>query len=180
MPSDSNTGMVIIYTGHGKGKTTAALGLALRAAGHGRRVLILQFMKGDWEYGELKGIERLHPEVTITPLGIGCVGILGDDKPLEEHQKAADEALGIAREAMSSNQYDIIILDEINIAAHLNLLTVTDVIQLIADRPRNLTLVLTGRFADDKFIEVADLVTEMKEIKHPFQKGITSRKGIDY
>jgi cob(I)alamin adenosyltransferase len=180
MKKNDENGWVIVYTGDGKGKTTAALGLTLRAAGHGNRVLMIQFLKSGWEYGELKGAERLSPEVTIKPMGIGCVGILDDDKPFEEHQQAAQKALAASREAVGRTDYDIVILDEVNIATHLKLIDVDDLLTLIKERSPQLTLVLTGRYADERIIEVADLVTEMKEIKHPFQKGIPSRKGIDH
>jgi len=180
MTAGDKNGMVIVYTGHGKGKTTAALGLMLRAVGHGCRVLMIQFLKGGWDYGELKSIERLFPEAEIRPSGIGCVGILDDDKPIEDYRRAAGEALIASRKAIAANEYDIIILDEVNIAVHLKLITVEDVLQIIEQRPRELTLVFTGRFADEKVIEAADLVTEMKEIKHPFQKGMLSQKGIDF
>lgn len=180
MKNNDENGWVIVYTGDGKGKTTAALGLTLRAVGHGNRVLMIQFLKSGWEYGELKGTERLAPEFTIKPMGIGCVGILDDDKPFEEHQHAAQKALEASREAVGRMDYDIVILDEVNIATHLKLIDVDDLLTLIKERSPKLTLVLTGRYADERIIEVADLVTEMKEIKHPFQKGIPSRKGIDH
>lgn len=180
MTGGDETGIVIVYTGHGKGKTTAALGLILRAVGHGLKVLMIQFLKGGWDYGELKGIERLSPDAEIQPLGLGCIGILDDDKPIEDHRKAAQEALTATRKAITAGHWDIIILDEINIAVHLKLIAAEDVLQIIRKRPKKLTLVLTGRFADDTVIEAADLVTEMKEIKHPFQKGKLSQKGIDF
>lgn len=180
MSAEGDSGMVIVYTGHGKGKTSAALGLILRAVGHGFRVLMIQFLKGGWDYGELKSIERLSPEAEIRPLGVGCVGILDDTKPIEEHRQAAGDALSEVRQAVASGAYDIIILDEINIAVHLELIALEDVLQIIRKRPEKLTLVLTGRFADEQVIEAADLVTEMKEIKHPFQKGRLSQKGLDY
>jgi len=180
MDKGREEGMVIVYTGDGKGKTTAALGLILRAVGHGYRVLMIQFLKGGWDYGELKGIEYLAPAAKIEPLGIGCMGILDDDKPVEEHRQAARLTLEAAQKALSGEEYDIIILDEINIATHLELISVDDVLKLIDDRPPATTLVLTGRYADDRIIEAADLVTEMKDIKHPFQKGRLSQKGIDH
>lgn len=172
--------MVIVYTGNGKGKTTAALGLCLRAVGHGNKICIIQFLKSDWQYGELKGIKRLAPDVVITPMGVGCIGILDDDKPLEEHKRAAQAALKEAARIIREGEYDIVILDEITIAMHLKLIPVDDILSLIADRPTTVSLVITGRYADAKIIAAADLVTEMKEIKHPFQKGQLSRKGIDY
>jgi cob(I)alamin adenosyltransferase len=173
-------GLVIVYTGDGKGKTTAALGLCVRAVGWGNKIRIIQFIKSDWEYGELKGIARLAPDIEMDVMGAGCIGILGDDKPLEEHRSAAGRAMEKAREAIAMARYDIVILDEINIATHMGLITVDEVLQLIAGRPQRTHLVLTGRYADPEVIDAADLVTEMQEIKHPFQKGQVSRRGIDY
>lgn len=178
--NDAARGLVIVYTGDGKGKTTAALGLCLRAVGHGNKIRIIQFIKSDWPYGERRGLERLAPEVELDSLGIGCIGILGDDKPLEEHRSAAMKALQTAREAIASDRYDIVILDEINVAGHLGLIAAADMLSLIAAKPPRLHLVLTGRFAPPELIAAADLVTEMKEIKHPFHKGEPGRKGIDF
>lgn len=176
----SENGLVIVYTGDGKGKTTAALGLCIRAVGHGNKVRIIQFIKGNWPYGELEGLKRLNPEVEISTLGTGCVGIMGDDKPIEEHHRAARQALSSAAEAIRSERYDIVVLDEVNVAVDLNLITLEDVLDLIENKPEDLDLVLTGRQADKKIIEKADLVTEMKEIKHPFRKGRLAKKGIDF
>lgn len=181
MNSDSaDKGLVIVYTGNGKGKTTSALGICLRAVGHGRRVAIIQFIKSDWEYGEIQALKMLSPEVRLDRLGAGCIGIMGDEKPIEEHKKAARHALKVSQEAVSSGLYDIVILDEINIAVDKELITVASLLSLIESKPQNIDLVLTGRYADRAIIDAADLVTEMKEIKHPFRKGIPARKGIDY
>jgi cob(I)alamin adenosyltransferase len=177
---EEEKGLVIVYTGEGKGKTTAALGLCLRAVGHGNRIRIIQFLKSDWPYGELEGLKRLQPEVDIDVLGAGCVGILDDIKPLEEHRRAAQSAMKIAAEVIRSGKYDIVILDEINVAANLKLITVADILKLIAEKPKQLDLVITGRYADARVIDRADLVTEMIEIKHPFQKGQLAKKGIDF
>ena len=130
MKNKDDDGLVIVYTGNGKGKTTAALGLALRAIGHGNRVIMIQFLKSDWEYGELKGVERLEPQITIKPMGSGCVGILDDDKPFEEHQQSAQKALRESEKIIESQEYDVVILDEINIATHLKLITVDDLLHL--------------------------------------------------
>jgi cob(I)alamin adenosyltransferase len=173
-------GLVIVYTGDGKGKTTAALGLCLRAVGHGNKIRIIQFIKSDWPYGERRGLERLAPEVELDSLGIGCIGIMGDDKPIEEHRDAAMKALQMAREVIGSDRYDIVILDEINVAVHLGLISGADILSLTANKPARLHLVLTGRYAPPEVIASADLVTEMKEIKHPFHKGEPGRKGIDF
>lgn len=173
-------GLLIVYTGGGKGKTTAALGMALRAVGYGRKVLILQFIKGSWHYGELDGLKRLAPEVELVRGGEGFVGILDDTKPREEHEAAARGALGLAREKLATDAYDLVILDEINYALDMGLLALDDVKELITSRPRRLDLVLTGNHAHPDLIEMADLVTEMREIKHPFQRGLRAKRGIDF
>lgn len=173
-------GLIIVYTGDGKGKTTAALGLCLRAVGYGKKVAIVQFVKGSWHYGELDGIKRLEPEVEIIRMGKGFVGIIDDKLPREEHEKAAAEAVEFVFELMRSEKYDIIILDELNVAVYLGLIDIEDVLRLIQSKPEQLDLVITGRNAHEKLIEVADLVTEMKEIKHPYKKGILAKEGIDF
>ena len=173
-------GLVIVYTGKGKGKTTAALGMALRAVGHDRRICMIQFIKGSWHYGEMTSSKLLEPQFELVAVGKGFVGILDDKSPREEHVKIAREAVQISREKIQSKKYDIIILDEINYAVNLGLVEVNDVLDLIKIKPSTLHLVLTGNYARDEIINVADLVTEMKEVKHPFQVGIKAKKGIDY
>ncbi len=173
-------GLVIVYTGNGKGKTTAALGMALRAIGRGWQALMIQFGKGSWHYAELDTAERLKPDLEIIPMGIGFYKILDDKYTEAEHRAAARRALEFSRERMLSGRYDLLILDEINGAVTAGLLPIKDVMQLIADKPEDLTLVLTGRNAAPEVVERADLVTEMREIKHPYQKGILAQKGIDY
>lgn len=175
-----DTGLVIVYTGGGKGKTTAALGMALRAVGHGFKVAMIQFIKGSWFYGELNSSAKLEPNFELVAAGKGFVGIIDDNKPLEDHVNAAQEALRISREKIASGKYDIIILDEINYAVNLKLITVDDVLELIKNKPKNMTLVLTGNYAKEKVIEAADLVTEMKEIKHPYREGKKARRGVDF
>lgn len=173
-------GLLIVYTGGGKGKTTAALGMVLRAVGYGHRVLILQFIKGSWHYGELEGLQRLAPEVELVRGGEGFVGILDDTKPREAHEAAALSALALAREKLATDAYDLVILDEINYALNMRLIPLEDVKELITTRPRRLDLVLTGNHAHPDIVELADLVTEMCEIKHPFQKGLKAKRGIDF
>lgn len=175
-----NKGLVIVFTGDGKGKTTSALGVALRACGHNMKVVMLQFIKGSWHYGELESVKKLSPNFELIPLGKGFVGIIDDRLPREEHIKAAKEALAIAREKITSGDYRIVILDEINVAVRLNLIDIEDLLDLVRAKPEKLHLIITGRGADPKLIEAADLVTEMREIKHPYQKGIEAQKGIDY
>lgn len=180
MPVPSDRGLVIIYTGKGKGKTTAALGIVLRAVGHGYKVGMIQFIKGEWYYGELTSSKRLEPEFEMIATGKGFVGIIDDDHPLEDHQQAAKQALAVARAKLLSGAYDVLILDEINYAVKLNLLSDQDVLDLIASRPQKTTLVLTGNYAPESVLQAADLVTEMREIKHPYQSGIKAKKGIDF
>lgn len=173
-------GLLIVYTGDGKGKTTAALGMALRAVGYRWRVCIVQFVKGSWKYGELKGLKRLEPEVELNVAGEGFVGIVDDNLPLEEHRKAAQSALKLAEEKMLSGEYRLLILDELNIAVSLGLISEQELGELLDKRPVSLHMVITGRDATKSLIERADLVTEMTEIKHPYQKGILAQKGIDF
>ena len=174
----SPSGLTILYTGNGKGKTTAALGLALRASGYGKKILIVQFIKM-WFTGEKKALESI-PNIDFYQMGEGFVRILDDDKPIETHENSANNALTFAQQKIMSSEYDIVILDEINVALHEKLIELNDVIAVVKNKPKKLDLVLTGRYADPKLIELADLVTEMTEIKHPFQNGIKAKPGIDY
>lgn len=174
-------GLVIVHTGDGKGKTTAAMGLAVRAWGDGLRVLILQFIKGSWQTGEAKAIEALAKadgRIAMKSCGLGFTN--KGNVSAEEHQRAAQETLKLAESEMLSGNYDMIILDEINYAVKFGLLSVDDVLHLLDVRPQNLHLVLTGRDACSELIERANLVTEMKLIKHPYQQGTKAQKGIEY
>ena len=173
-------GLVIVYTGGGKGKTTAALGMALRGVGYGHKVCMIQFIKGSWHYGEMNSSKRLVPEFELVAAGKGFVGILDDTSSKEEHEKYAEEAIKICREKILSEKYDLIILDEINYAVNLGLIKSSNVVELIKTKPKKLDLVLTGNHAKEEIIELADLVTEMKEIKHPFKSGKKAKKGIDF
>lgn len=173
-------GLVIVYTGKGKGKTTAALGMALRAIGHENKICMIQFIKGSWHYGEMSSSKRLEPEFELTAVGKGFVGILDDKTPKDVHQKIAQEAIQISKEKILSEKYDIVILDEINYAVNLGLVELQQVLDLIKNRPHKVSLVLTGNHAKQQVIDAADLVTEMKEIKHPFQRGMRAKKGIDF
>tara|TARA_Y100000996_G_scaffold217221_1_gene170636 strand:+ start:50 stop:586 length:537 start_codon:yes stop_codon:yes gene_type:complete len=176
----NNDGLVIVYTGNGKGKTTAALGLSLRAIGYEHKVCMLQFIKGSWHYGEMDSSKRLGPNFELIAIGKGFVGILDDNSPREEHEKYAAEALKICREKIFSEKYDVVILDEVNYAINLGLLDVKEIMKLIKEKPKKLDLVLTGNHAKEEIIKLANLVTEMKEIKHPFKSGIKAKKGIDF
>jgi cob(I)alamin adenosyltransferase len=185
MPAASRRGLVIIYTGDGKGKTTASLGAAFRALGHGWRVLVIQFFKGDWPvvFGELEMSRRLVPQFELLQLGKGFVKHMGDQKPMAEHLAAAQEALRVARARITSGAYDLIVLDEIIYAidyAGVQLVSLDDVLGLVDAKPPSLHLVLTGRNCPQALIDRADLVTEMREVKHPWQQKIPAQVGIDY
>ena len=175
-----SNGLVIVYTGGGKGKTTAALGIALRAAGYNHKICMIQFIKGSWHYGEMNSSKRLEPEFELVAIGKGFVGIIDDKSSRQEHKNIAKEAIRISKERIQSEKYNVVILDEINYAIDLGLVNVNDVIDLIKTKPTKLNLVLTGNHAKKEIIEMADLVTEMKEIKHPFKSGIKAKKGIDF
>jgi len=170
-------GYIQIYTGAGKGKTTAALGLALRAAGHGLKTYIGQFLKGH-NYGELKSLNKLSRWITIEQFGRkGFIHIT--ENPDEEDIKRAKKGLQSCLAAMLSKQYDIIVLDEINVAIYLNLVSERDVNKFLDKKPENVELILTGRYAPESLCQRADLVTEMKDIKHYYSKGIRARSGIE-
>ena len=171
-------GLVIVHTGNGKGKTTAALGLALRAVGQGLKVCMVQFIKGSWKYGELRAPEFL-PGFEIHPMGRGFVD-LGAKEPHPEDVALGRRTLAAAREKVLSGEYGLVILDEVNYAVTYGLVDVADVLSLIRDKPPALHLVLTGRDARPEVIEAADLVTEMREIKHPFQQGIKAQRGVEF
>ena len=175
--NDAMTGKksdVIVNTGNGKGKTTAALGVVLRASGYGHKVLIVQFIKGSWHYGEMDALARFD-NVELMRVGKGFVGILDDKLPFSEHQAAAREGLAQAQHKIMSGGYDLVVLDEINNAVHMGLLELDEVLALVRDRPPQTSMLLTGRNAHPRLMALADLVTEMRDIKHPagaFRKGI--------
>lgn len=174
-------GLVIVNTGDGKGKTTAALGIAVRAWGDGMRVLILQFIKGGWKYGELNAIKALgdiNGKIKVSQCGIGFSQ--RDDQNEEEHKKAAANALAMAHREIKSGEWDVIILDEINYAVKFGLIDKNDVIDLLNEKSDELHVILTGRDAVPEIVEKADLVTEMRLIKHPFKRGIKAQKGIEF
>jgi len=171
-----NEGRVQVYTGDGKGKTTAALGLVVRAAGHGMKSYVGQFMKGQ-AYGELAALAN-HPLITIEQYG--SEGCIRRDQVKAEHRVQARRGLEAATAAMLSGRYDIVVLDEINVALWFELLSLAEVTDLVDRRPADAELILTGRRAPDEIIERADLVTEMREVKHYFERGISARAGIEY
>jgi cob(I)alamin adenosyltransferase len=173
-------GLIIAFIGQGKGKTCAALGVGLRAVGQGMRVLMIQFIKGDFPYGEDESVARLTPDFELIRTGKGYYKIRGDELPTSEHKKAAAEGLRIAREKMAGGGYQLIILDEINLALSLGLLPLEGVLRLIEDKPKGVHLILTGRGLPGELAERVDLITEMKEIKHPYRKGVSAIRGIDF
>lgn len=170
-------GCVQVYTGNCKGKTTAALGLAFRAVGRGLKVIMIQFMKGGGPYGEHLAAERLAPDLTI--IATGREGWVNRDNPADEDKLLAAGALALAREKLLSEEYDLVILDEINGAVGFGLIPVEDLLELIRVRPLQVELVLTGRNAHELVIEAADLVTEMVEVKHYYKAGVPARIGIE-
>lgn len=170
-------GIVQVYTGEGKGKTTAALGLAVRAAGHGLRVYIVQFMKGWPYYGEL---DALCHQPNITLVQFGRADFVNRENPAPEDVQQAQEALRHSLDVLRKGQYDLLILDEINVALDFELVSLEQVLELLEVRPAHVELVLTGRGAHPRVIAQADLVTEMLEIKHPYARGIKGRRGIEY
>lgn len=173
--------MHVAFTGNGKGKTTAAIGNAVRIIGADKRALMVQFIKGPWVSGEDKFAERLGPDFRIIKTGKGFVGILGDKLPLEEHQKAAEEGLRIAKKEIASSSWHLLILDEIHNAIALGLLGAAQVIAFLDYTKGKVEHVITtGRDAPKEIIDHADLVTEMKEIKHPYQIGRFAEKGLDF
>ncbi len=178
MGNTTTKGLIIVNTGNGKGKTTAALGLALRAAGQGLRVLILQFMKGQKNVGEYKALQKTALPITIRQLG--RAGFVHSRACETLDIAKAYKGLDLFREALAADEYDMIILDEINVAVSFGLLEIEDVLSALASRPENIHVVLTGRNAHEKVVAMADLVTEMREVKHPFQKHIKAQKGIEF
>ncbi|MBM7868106.1 cob(I)yrinic acid a,c-diamide adenosyltransferase [Heliobacterium gestii] len=189
-------GLVQVYTGKGKGKTTAALGLALRAIGHGFSVFLVQFMKGTPVYGELAALQRLQPSIQFAQYGRDCFEgkyhedgspVIDYDKCMirkgeatEEDRQMAQAALHKAREVLCSGEYDIVILDELTNAIYFELVTLEEALELIQLRPEQVELVITGRNAPPEIIEKASLVTEATEVKHPYQEGMLGRQGIEY
>ncbi len=182
--------MIVVFTGNGKGKTTAALGAAVRAVGRGQKVLMVQFIKGPWKSGEdyvkitndegrMKNDETKKPGAfTLRKMGLGFVGILGDQLPIEEHQKAAAKAIAYIKEALPN--YDMVIMDEVNVAVSLKLVSVEDVVDVVKGVAPEKIVLLTGRGAPQEFLDLADLATEMKELKHPFNKGNLGKVNVEF
>jgi cob(I)alamin adenosyltransferase len=176
---DSERGLLMVFTGNGKGKTSAAMGVALRGIGQGFKVLMIQFLKGSWHYGELDSAKMLGDAFEIRPMGRGFVKV-GAEKPDPEDVRLVEEAWRNAVAEMQSGRYDLVILDEVNYAVNYGMLPIDRVLQDLASRPARLHVICTGRNAHPNLIEAADMVSEVKEIKHPFHKGILAQRGIDY
>jgi cob(I)alamin adenosyltransferase len=172
-------GLIVVITGNGKGKTTAALGIALRACGHGMKVCIIQFMKGDLYAGEWDGVKRMNCDIELHATGKGFCGIRGNPYPWAEHRANAQDAIDLVREKLSS-AYDVLILDEINNALRLKLVDLKQVLDILANKPPLMHLVLTGRDAHPQVLELADTASEVHELKHAFRQGIEPQPGIDY
>jgi len=172
-------GLIIVNTGPGKGKTTAAMGTALRAVGAGMKVLMLQFLKGSWHYGELDAVKAFGDNFVIKQMGNGFVKV-GGAAVEEEDQKMVDQAFVEAEEAILSGEWDLVILDEINYAIGYKMIDPLKVVDLLKRKPAQVHVILTGRSAHSAIVEIADTVTEMREVKHAYQKGIEAQRGIEY
>jgi cob(I)alamin adenosyltransferase len=173
-------GLVVVVTGNGKGKTTTAFGLAVRACGHNMSVAIIQFMKGDIYSGEWDGVKKMNCAIQLTATGKGFCGIQGNPYPYKEHRSNAQAAVELVHERMASGEHDLLILDEINNALHLKLVDLEQVLAIIKAKPPLMHLVLTGRDAHPAVIDLADTVSEITEIKHAYRQGIEPQPGIDY
>ncbi len=176
----SQNGLLVVYTGNGKGKTTAALGMCVRAVGYDWNICLIQFIKGSWKYGELEGIKRLQPNVELHVVGEGFVGIVDDTKSFEQHRQAARKGVLLAVEKVKSSRYQLVILDELSVALKLGVVTDEETKSILDARSHTQHLVITGRDAPEWLKEKADLVTEMREVKHPYQKGMQAQEGIDW
>jgi cob(I)alamin adenosyltransferase len=177
--SDSRRGLILINTGPGKGKTTAALGTALRAVGCGMKVLMLQFLKGSWHYGELDAVESFGPNFVLKQMGRGFVKVGGAETDPED-VRLVEAAWAEAREAIYSGEWDMVVLDEINYAISYKMLDPAVVAEALKNKPEMVHVILTGRNAHPLLVELADTVTEMREVKHAYQKGILAQRGIEY
>ncbi len=177
---EKRVGLVVVLTGYGKGKTSSALGMVVRACGHGMKVCMIQFMKGDIFTGEWEAVKKIDCDVEIITTGMGFCGIQGNPYPQPVHREAAQRALALAKERINSGRYDLIVLDEINNAVHLKLVDLEQVLDIVRNKPPLLHLVLTGRDAAPELIELADTVSEVREVAHAYRKGIEPQPGVDF
>ena len=175
--SDTRRGLILINTGDGKGKTTAAMGTALRAVGGGMRVLMLQFLKGSWHYGELDAVKAFGEKFVLRQMGRGFVKVGGAEA---EDIRLVEAAWAEAREAINCGEWDMVVLDEVNYAISYGMLDAAVVAEALRGKPEKVHVILTGRNADPLLVELADTVTEMREVKHAYQKGIKAQRGIEY
>ncbi len=177
--ADVRKGLIIVNTGPGKGKTTAAMGTALRAVGNGLKVLMLQFLKGSWHYGELDAVEAFQGRFVMKQMGRGFVKVGGAETDPED-VRMVEEAWQEAEQAIASGEWDLVILDEINYAISYHMLDPQKVVDALQRKPEMVHVILTGRNAHPSIVEIADTVTEMREVKHAYQKGILAQRGIEY
>jgi len=177
--TDSRRGLLVINTGPGKGKTTAAMGTALRAVGNGMRVLMLQFLKGSWHYGELDAVKAFGDNFVLKQMGRGFVKVGGAETDPEDI-RLVEAAWAEAHAAIDSGEWDMVILDEINYAIGYGMLDPAAVAEALRERPEMVHVILTGRNAHPLLVELADTVTEMREVKHAYQRGILAQRGIEY
>ncbi|HEV8525293.1 MAG TPA: cob(I)yrinic acid a,c-diamide adenosyltransferase [Terriglobales bacterium] len=176
---ETRRGLIIVNTGPGKGKTTAAMGTALRAVGQGMKVLMLQFLKGSWHYGELDAVKAFGDKFVMKQMGRGFVKVGGADTDPED-VRMVEEAWREAREAILSGQWDLVILDEINYAISYSMLDPAQVVETLKKKPEMVHVVLTGRNAHPTIVDLADTVTEMRQVKHAYEKGVMAQRGIEY
>lgn len=177
MAKQKRVGLIMVNTGNGKGKTTAALGTAMRAVGSGLRVFMVQFIKGSWDYGELHAVKKLGPNMEIRPMG---EGFTWETKDKARDTEVAHKAWAFCKELIRKNEHDLLIFDEINNTMDYGYLDVAEVVAALREKPEEMHIILTGRDAPQAIIDVAHLVTEMREIKHPFHRGIYAQKGIEF
>ncbi len=177
--SDIRRGLIIVNTGPGKGKTTAAMGTALRAVGQGMKVLMLQFLKGSWHYGELDAVQVFGEKFVMKQMGRGFVKV-GAEKPDPEDVKMVEEAWTEAEKAILSGEWDLVVLDEINYAISYGMLDPAKVVESLKKKPEMVHVILTGRNAHPTIVEAADTVTEMRQVKHAYEKGVMAQRGIEY
>ena len=180
MANTKRKGLLLVNTGDGKGKTTAAIGTAVRALGYGWKVAMIQFIKGTWKYGEMNTIAEFGDRFELHRMGAGFYKIMDDNLPDEVHKEAAAQAIELLVAKLKAADHELVIADELNVAYSTGLISDADLQRVLAARPQHIHFIITGRDAPDFLIEAADLVTEMRQVKHPFQDGIMAQPGIDY